>query len=198
MRLNQFKKEMKKDIFTKEEAQLVALSTSPNTLRLQLHQWLKAGELIPIKRGLYSFSDRRLDKITIASSLYFPCYISLESALNTYGIIPDIPFATTLVTTKGKKEYETPFGRFVYHKIKRQAFFGYDPDTLMAEKEKALLDYLYINARRLRPDQTLWRELRFQNLDVIDFKKTFTYAEIFGSQRLLDLLRSVEKYATTA
>ena len=95
MQFKEFKKKMKKNIFSKTEAQLVAFETSPEVLKLQLHQWVKSGDLISLKKGLYIFSDVQINKVEIAKYLYFPSYISLEYALNIYGIIPDVPFSMT-------------------------------------------------------------------------------------------------------
>jgi len=195
MQLKQFRIKMKKNIFSKEEAQIVAFDTPPSTLKLQLHQWVKAGDLINLKRGLYVFSDSRVDKVEVARRLYSPCYISLEYALNLYGFIPDVPFSITLVTPKATRKFNTPYGQFVYRKIKKETFFGYDPQTLMAEKEKALVDYLYLNSGRFVPRADFWRELRLQNLSDINFDKTFDYAEKFSSKKLITLLRSVKEYA---
>lgn len=196
MQFKQFRKKMEKNIFSKEEAQVVAFETPPTTLKLQLHQWVKAGDLIRLKRGLYAFSDSRLDKEEVARRLYSPCYISLEYALNLYGLIPDVPFSITLVTPKITRKFNTPYGQFVYHKIKSQAFFGYDPKTLIAEKEKTLLDYLYLNRQRLVPQTDFWRESRLQNLTEVNFNRAFEYAKKFGSEKLMALLRSVRDYAS--
>lgn len=196
MQFKQFQKKMKKNIFSIEEARVVAFDTPPATLKLQLHQWVKAGDLISLKRGLYAFSDSSLDKGEVARRLYSPCYISIEYALNLYGLIPDVPFSITLVTPKITRKFNTLYGQFVYHKIKKEAFFGYDPKTLIAEKEKALLDYLYLNRQRLVSQTDFWRELRLQNLTEINFNRAFEYAKKFGSEKLIALLRSVRDYAS--
>lgn len=186
---------MKKSIFTKAEAQVVAFDTAPNTLKLQLHNWVKSNDLVAIKRGLYAFSDKRIDKVEVARNLYSPCYVSLESALNIYGLIPDVPFSMTLVTPKATRKFNTPYGQFVYRKLKKKAFFGFDPKTLIAEKEKALVDYLYLNGRRLLPRVDFWEELRLQNLSEVDFDKALKYAQRFNSSKLIKLVRSVKEYA---
>lgn len=196
MRFKQFSKRMEKNIFTIEEAQIVAFNTAPKTLKLQLHQWVRAGDLVNLKRGLYAFADRPVDKIEVARYLYQPSYVSLEYALNAYGLIPDVPFAMTLVTPKATRKFDTPYGQFVYRKIKQEAFFGFDPATLMAEKEKALVDWLYLNGRRFLPRVDFWREMRLQNLKEIDFDKAAFFAERFGSSQLNKLLRSAEEYAS--
>lgn len=189
---------MEKPVFSTEEARVVAFASNPDTLKLQLHQWVKNGDLISLKRGLYMFPSGRVDRVQIAGFLYPPCYVSLESALNLYGIMPDIPFALTLVTTRTTRTFNTPLGRFIYHKIKQGAFTGFDPHTLIAEKEKALLDYLYLHKNVLVADGDFWRELRLQSLDQLDFQRAFSQARRYGSSTLITLLESVKHYAESA
>jgi predicted transcriptional regulator of viral defense system len=197
MQFKEFRKTMKKGIFSREEAQVVAFDTAPDTLKLQLHQWVKSGELMTLKRGLYLFTDKKVDKVEIARYLYSPCYISLEYALNLYGLIPDVPFAITLITPKTTRKFNTVFGQFIYRSIKKEVFFGFDEVTLIAEKEKSLTDYLYLNSSQLVPSISFWKELRFQNLDNLDFDRAFFFAKKYKSLKLLSLLKSVKKYAVT-
>lgn len=197
MQFKEFKKKMQKNIFSKTEAQLVAFETSPDVLKLQLHQWVKSGDLIALKKGLYIFSDVQIDKVEIAKYLYSPSYISLEYALNIYGIIPDVPFSITMVTTKTSRSFNTLFGQFIYHKIKREAFFGFDIATLIAEKEKALVDYLYFNTKYFVPNFKFWKEQRLQNLNEVDFSRAYSFLEKFNIKKLTILLRSLEEYAAT-
>lgn len=195
MKFKEFKQKMEKPIFSTQEARVVAFASNPGTLKLQLHQWVKGGDLVSLKRGLYMFPGRRVDRVEIARYLYSPCYVSLESALNLYGIMPDIPFALTLVTPRTTRSFNTPLGRFIYHKIKQEAFTGFDPHTLVAQKEKALLDYLYLNQRNLVAAGDFWPELRLQDLDQLDFQRASSLAARFGSSTLITLLESVKHYA---
>lgn len=72
---------------------------NPKTLEVQIYQWKKRGEIEKIKKGLYWFKEKEIeDKFYLVEKLYFPSYISLECALNYYGIIPDIPQMVTSVT----------------------------------------------------------------------------------------------------
>ena len=118
MKLTDFKKRMLKPVFTWEEAKIVAFKTPPATLKVQLNYWKKQGEVTSLKRGVYLFPDRKAETAEIAKALYSPCYFSLESALHHYGLIPDVVFASTLVTTKATRKFQTPAGHFIYHKIK--------------------------------------------------------------------------------
>lgn len=195
MKLNDFKKMMLKPVFTWEEAKMVAFKTPPAVLKVQLNYWKKRGELTALKRGVYLFPERKRETAEIAKALYSPCYFSLESALHYYGLIPDVVFASTLVTTKATRTFKTPVGHFIYHKIKLEAFLGYDSKTLMAEPEKVLVDYLYLHRHRFVPKNDFWEEMRFQNLEEISFRKCHFFAKYFQSKKLMKLLESLKAYA---
>jgi predicted transcriptional regulator of viral defense system len=197
MKWNSFRKKMRNRVFTLAQAQAVAFDTNPAVLRLQLHQWVKSGELIAIKRGVYAFPEGPIDKVDLARVLYAPAYISLEYALNAYGLLPDVPFAMTLVTPKATRTFHTPFGLFTYQKIKQDAFFGFNPVTLMGELEKCLVDLLYLNSHKFEPNARFWEEMRFGHLSDVDFKKAHSFASKYKSKKTLTLLESIENYART-
>lgn len=123
----------------------------------QLSQWTKKGELQRLKRGVYKLADFEIkDSFILAGFIYSPSYISLETALNYYSIIPDIPFTVTSVTTNKTKDFSLKeFGKFSYRHLKPSLFFGFE--TIRVEQysynialpEKALFDYLYLNAKSI-------------------------------------------------
>src|SRR3989338_11031226 len=150
MKLKEFKKKMRKKIFSTAEAHVVAFSDNPKLVNLQMHQWEKSGDVIRLKRGLYMFSDTQFDSasLEIAKRLCEPCYFSLEYILSLDGIIPEMVFSYTFVTTKKTCRFRTDAGDFIFHKIKREAYTGFDPVYLEAEPEKALVDYFYLNSSK--------------------------------------------------
>lgn len=188
---------MLKAVFTWEEAKVVAFGTSPSVLKFQLSYWKKRGEIVSLKREVYLFADRKANNEEIARALYSPCYFSLEWALHTYGLIPDVVFALTLVTTKVTRTFQTPVGSFIYQTIKPAAFLGYNPQTLMAQPEKALVDYLYLHRHRCVPQDDFWEALRIQNMGDISFRKCHQFAKYFQSKKLLKLVESLRSYAKT-
>lgn len=125
----------------------------------QLSRWVKQGYLESIKRGVYKLRDYEIkDSLLIANFIYAPSYVSLESALNYYSIIPDIPFAITSLTLKKTKQFETKlFGVFIYSHIKPALFFGFESVMVeqysysIARPEKALFDFLYLRAHTINP-----------------------------------------------
>jgi len=119
--------------------------------RRRLSEWQRKGYIRKIVKGGYVFSEFELNEerlFLIANRIYSPSYISLESALAYYHLIPESIYAVTSISTRRTYEFETPLSRFVYRSLKRTAFVGYDiaPGKVrMAFMEKALLDYFYLH-----------------------------------------------------
>ncbi len=196
MKLNDFRKKMEKPIFTTAEAHVVCFKNKSKVVNLQLHQWVKRGELVSLRRGLFMFPEESVKKEEIARHLYSPCYFSLEYVLNFHGIMPEAVFEYTLVTPTGSRRFKTPVGTFVYHKIKREAFTGFAPETLMAEKEKALVDYFYLNSGSLKETPIFWEESRLEAIATeLNFKKIQQYAKLYKSKKLERLIHSFINYA---
>ena len=186
---------MKNPLFSMEEARRVAWETDPKTLALQLHQWSVRGNLIRLKRGIYAFPEFLDSKSEVARKLHPPCYISLESALSGYGLIPDVVFSLTLVTPRTTRSFRTPAGEFVYHHLKRELFWGYNPETLMGEREKVILDYFHLYGKRLTPAVDFWKEARWQNLEDVDFEKLQELARKFGTCKAVQLARTLAAFS---
>ncbi|MBI4350805.1 MAG: hypothetical protein HY550_05155 [Elusimicrobia bacterium] len=114
-----------------------------------LIRYTRRGLLCRLKRGLYALRSAMPSKWGIANRLYKPSYISLASALSYYGFIPESVYAVTSVTAKTTREFEADGTSYIYRTVKKDAFSGYKTietggeTVLLAEKEKALADYLY-------------------------------------------------------
>lgn len=153
-----------------------------HTIKIQLDRFAKRGLIKKIKRELYCFNEKTVDELYLANLLYRPSYISLETALNFYGIIPDIPQAVTSITPTTTKIIKNSFGVFTYAKIKSELFFGFTRKSLpqselfftIAVKEKSLLDYFY-----LRKIKTI-KDLRL-NLEGFDKKLYHKYVKSYPS-----------------
>ncbi|MBI2634796.1 hypothetical protein HYW82_03970 [Candidatus Peregrinibacteria bacterium] len=198
MKLKDFRKKMRKGIFSTTEAHLVTFPANPAMTNLQLHQWKKNSDIIALKRGLFMFSDYSVSghESEIARSLYSPCYFSLQQVLSLHGIISEATFSYTLVTTKATRHFRTPVGHFYYHKIKKEAFTGFDSKMLIAEKEKALVDYFYLYGKDFEVTDSFWEDSRLEvGAAKVNFQKVFRYAKLFNSRKLETLLHNFYSYA---
>lgn len=176
----------------------------PDFHKQRLSEWQKKGYIKKIHQGFYIFSDLPLNEqalFLIANSIYSPSYISLEMAFSLYNLIPEGVYEITSVTSQKTNKFKTEVGNFTYRHIKPELMFGYELQEynnhryLVAEIEKAVLDYLYLNSHiRSEKDFT---GLRF---NVSEFKakadmgKLRKYIEAFHSQALLVRANKFIKY----
>jgi len=160
----------------------------------RFYEWQKKGYIKKLSRLFYVFSDRNINEAEnnfIANKLLEPSYISLESALRYYNLIPEVVFLTTSVTTRKTKLLKTPIGDFQYRKVKEKLFFGYRIINAgqiaykIADPEKALLDFLYLRSD-IKSEGDIF-ELRINGesyREVIDQNKLKQYMEVFNSKAL--------------
>ncbi len=132
------------------------LDVSQQSLSVTLNRLVKDGVLIRLKRGVYQpvFQDRKLEKV--ANELYYPSYLSFESALSKYGILSQTPYVLTFATSKPSKRLNLGNKEIEYRQLKEEYFFGYvlDDGVYVAEPEKAILDQLYMTSRGISISDT--------------------------------------------
>lgn len=145
--------------------------------RAKLTRFLKSGELIRVKKGMYLVGkDYRQNTVSLelfANKIYGPSYISLEYALAFYGLIPEHVVEVTSVTTGRKKSFTTPIGRFSYFPLPLQLYqIGYSLQpidknrrVLMATKEKALADLFRFRKYKIEGLEEM-KELLFEDLRI--------------------------------
>jgi hypothetical protein len=142
----------------------------------QISLWVKKGNLLRLRNGTYAFAKDKenIQGEEIASFIYEPSYLSMESALARYGFIPEMVYAYISVTARINRKFTNDFGTFLYRHIKPELFWGYTEiktqhgHYLIADPEKALLDYLYLNLSKIR-NEADFDNIRF-NIDTIKEK----------------------------
>jgi predicted transcriptional regulator of viral defense system len=126
----------------------------PGFDRNSFGRWLKRGYLVRLRRGVYAFPEymRKPDMaVYFAGRIYAPSYVSLHTALSSYGLIPESVAQITSVTSLQTAVFKNQFGEYSYKSIRDDLMFGYEPRPLAdgrtvpyATREKALLDLLYV------------------------------------------------------
>lgn len=169
-----------------------------------LINWQKKGYIQKLRNSLYCFSDLQISQnalFSIANKIYKPSYVSLETALSYYGFIPEGVFSFTSVSTLKTNRFNNHFGTFIYKSIKKDAFFAYkiienkDLKFKIAEPEKAILDYFYLNHNINTQDD--FSAIRFNKSIIkteVDFEKMEKYAFLFNSKVLLKKVNRFNKY----
>ncbi|MGB9613595.1 MAG: type IV toxin-antitoxin system AbiEi family antitoxin domain-containing protein [Candidatus Margulisiibacteriota bacterium] len=187
MKYQELRKKIGKPIFTRQDLRLRRLKV----FDYQLSLWQKQGQITKLKNGVYLFNEDadRIRPEDIALYLYAPSYISLEKALSIYGIIPEMVYSITSVTPKVTRRFKNKFGNFVYRHVKPLLFFGYHENQgiLLADPEKALLDYLYLNKIRTKEDLIEMRLNKKAIKELFRPKNFLKYLRVFSNPNLEEL-----------
>jgi len=166
----------------------------PRFHRPRLSEWQGKGYIKKLRRGYYIFADAELNEkalFLIANRLYAPSYVSFEMAFSYYNLIPESVYGITSATTRKTNSFKTTAGEFFYRCVKPSLMFGYklvnyqNQNFKIAEIEKALLDYFYINPHFA--SEADFFELRFNGKEFLakaDTAKFNNYLAAFDNNRL--------------
>ncbi len=172
---------------------LLAGDVDPSDVRRQLSRWAETGRIHQLRRGLYAlappFQKVRPHPFLIANRLAPGSYVSLQSALAHFGLIPEYVPLTTSVGAGRPASWDTPLGRFELRHLQRdfvtgfrQVPLGAGQEALLAVPEKALLDLVYLCPAADTP--AYLGELRLQNLDALDLAELDRLARVSGKPKL--------------
>ncbi len=108
--------------------------------------------LTKVEKNKYLIAGKKVSTFEIANFLYQPSYVSLETALNFWGVLPQFPYEVTSVTPKKSaiKSFEDKV--YSYSRIAPYyyGFFVKKDNALIAIPEKAIFDQLYLASKGLR------------------------------------------------
>ena len=177
----------------------------PGFHRQQLNYWHKQGYIKTLAGGYYILADRAMDEIVLfmaANKIYEPSYVSLESALAYYEIIPETVLGVTSISSRKTKQLESAWGVFGYRSVKPLYMIGYQMientpgiKFKIAYLEKALLDYLYLNSEiQSSADFEELRWNRTQLLGRLDHSIFARYVRLFDKRALENRVNQFLEY----
>lgn len=182
-----------------ETSLFLAGNINPNIVRLQLSRWTKGGRIYQLRRGVYAiappYQKIKPHPFLVANRLQRASYVSAQSALSFYNMLPDIVNTTISVTAGRSENLQTALGSFEFRHIKLSMLHGYrmidlgGQEALVATPEKALLDLVYLQPGG-ETDAYL-SELRLQNLDRLDLDALHTQAELFDKPKLYRAIKRI-------
>ncbi|MDR2540245.1 MAG: hypothetical protein LBD11_00220 [Candidatus Peribacteria bacterium] len=168
----------------------------------------KQGFIKRITRGRYILASQPTDEIELyrcSNQIFQPSYISMESALRHYDLIPEGVYLTTACTTKKTQTLSGDVGTFYYYHLKPSLFRGYSLITderakrqyLLAQVEKAVCDFFYLKPHLKEQD---FSELRIDTDHLRELttpEKLQTCADTFKVSRLSNSIRLFISFATS-
>ena len=185
-------------------------SAAAGTMQTALYRWMKAGQIIQIKKGVYMtrrfFEQHRAeaDFAPMVSAVLMPqSYLSLEYILQRNAILTEMTYPVTAVTLKQPRVFENKLGTFTYRNIKADLYQGFIFSEYMgipiaqATVAKALFDFLYFRPWKVRrlTGYDLAEDLR---LNLEDFSKNdrgefAAFVEISKSKKMGQILKNLRK-----
>lgn len=172
---------------------LLAGDVNPDYLRRQLSDWINAGKLWQLRRGLYAlappYQKTAPHPFLVANHMVTGSYVSLQSALGYHGHIPEHVPVVTSVTTRRPGQWDNSVGQFIFRHVQSSLFFGYERREVSSRQfafvalpEKALLDLIYLTPQGDSPD--FLQSLRLQNLDDFDLPRFRQFTNQVGKPKL--------------
>ncbi len=138
--------------------------------------YVKRGSLIRIKRGVYAVAGRNISNLEIANHLYTPSYLSGETALALHGLTFQY---TEKVFSMALRNRTIKVGAtcYVYRQLKREVLLNTagietKDGILMASKERAIADLIYVNKRGYP----------FEYLDGVDWDNLVEIGKIYANE----------------
>lgn len=176
----------------------------PNFRQATLYDWETIGKVIKLRNNHYIFSDfipSNYEYYLLSNLLYEPSYVSMELALNHYGVIPETVGAVTAISTNKTTKMINKYGIFSYQTVTPKLFFGYEllevseRKIKIASLEKAILDYLYLNSKITATadfESLRWNKQILQ--EEVDEEKLKKYLDIFSNTRLSKRVAIMKEY----
>ena len=185
-----------------ETALLLAGKVNPEVVRMQLARWMNNGRVHQLRRGLYMiappYQKVKPHPFLVANHMQRASYVSGQSALAFYGLIPEVVPVTLSVTAGRPEHLDTPQGVFEFRHVKpgllrgyRMTDLGLGQQALVATPEKALLDLVYLQPGGDTPNYI--HELRLQNLERLDLDELHRQVEIFNTPKLRRVVETITR-----
>jgi len=165
----------KKTVFTFNDIILIWGESDVNFIKKKINRYVRVGKLYSIRKGIYS-KDKNYDKYELATKIYTPAYISLETVLIAAGINFQ-SYGQIFVVSYQTKEIECDGQKYAYKKIKNTILTNQKGVELkenynIASPERAFLDIIYLH-----------KNYHFDNLSSLNWDKVYEILPIYGGNR---------------
>ena len=156
-----------KKVFSAHElAEVAGYTGDPKSISVWVKRLMDKDLVMQVKRGVYCLVGQELSNFEYSNVLYAPSYISLDSALNYYGILTQVPLSVTSVTLKRAKTIVHRDVAYDYFHVNPGYFWGFEVvnNVLVADPEKSLIDKVYFESFNKDAETGFADELIFDNI----------------------------------
>ena len=106
--------------------------TAAGTVPTALYRWMKSGDVIQLKRGVYmtrNFHDSQHKdadfSLAISAILIPQSYVSLEFILQRHAVLTEVTYPISAITLKNTRVFENALGTFTYRHIREDFYQGF-------------------------------------------------------------------------
>jgi len=175
-------------VFSTKEIALLWGEKNEAAARVRLRYYVKAGQLIRIRRGLYT-KDKNYNKFELGTKIYTPSYISFETVLAKSGVIFQFynqVFVASYVSRSVKVGNET----YTFRRIRDSILTNHKGIEVkenyhIASLERAFLDTIFVK-----------RNYHFDNLSPIDWQKVYDIMQDYKNKSLEKAILAYRKLST--
>lgn len=172
-------------VFSLKDIALLWRCPISNTFQVRVNYYVKMGQLIHVRRGLYS-KDKNYSRHELATKIHIPAYVSFETVLAQAGVVFQFYnqiFAASYLT----REVTVDGQRYSFRKIKdfaltNPAGIENKDNCSIATVERAFLDTAYLN-----------KEYHFDNLSPLNWDKVFDILQIYQNKRMEKFIQALYK-----
>jgi len=166
----------KNTIFKFKDLTLVWKEENKEKVKKRIHRYIKSGKMNSIRRGIYS-KDNDYNKDELATKIYIPSYISLETVLGRSDVIFQY-YKSIFVVSYLSREVVIDGQKYIYKKIKddilnNQSGIKHEDGYSIATPERAFLDILYLH-----------KNYYFDNLLALNWEKIHDILPIYNSKKM--------------
>lgn len=156
-----------------------------------INDFVKNNILTNIEKNKYYITGKNIDTFEIANFLYQPSYVSLDTALNYWGVLSQFPYEITSISSKKKVKKKFEDKTYNYNHIAPKYFgmFIKQNNFLIALPEKALFDQLYLTSKGLKSNN--FNEYDFQKINIKIFFDIC--GQLKADQKIMNLVKNIIK-----
>ena len=166
----------KQTVFTSKEIAILNSEKKVKNLKSQLSYYVKKGSLFRVRRGFF-VKDKDYDRKELATKIFTPSYVSLETVLAKEGVIFQY-YSSIFLVSYLSRGISVNQDNFIYNKIKDPVILNQSGlinkgNHFEATKERAFLDRIYLS-----------ENYHFDNLNSINWDKCFEMIGIYDNKAL--------------